>query len=436
MTDSKLPQQNNLKKEDGNYEPIESSDIQAHAFSMSQDSSYNIQKIFPDNVISEQQLVLVLTGSVHEINQVRQRIIETHLQKISEDKTLVISSIQEGSIKIKAMPLSLKKLQELFESGKLIEILGIPIEYIYYFDQKQEDEKSNLIKDILENGAFGKDLTSTDFKEANLAGADLSGCDLSGSDLSGANLEGANLLYVNLSHTIIDSKTKLDRKWLLVWKIANQQVQKRRLMNADLAYTYLINADLSDANLSDANLSDANLEGANLEGANLEGANLTDANLESAELDSANLNNAILTNADLNYADLSHTDFKRADLSNADLSNANLSNANLNGANLESANMIRANFSDAKLQGSNLNKAYFSGANLIRADLRRANLSNAHLDAAYLISADLRHANLSNAYLDGANFKGANVENTRFANNPGISEQMKDDLICRGAIFS
>ncbi|MGB6299506.1 MAG: pentapeptide repeat-containing protein [Rivularia sp. (in: cyanobacteria)] len=52
-----------------------------------------------------------------------------------------------------------------------------------------------------------------------------------------------------------------------------------------------------------------------------------------------------------------------------------------------------------------------------------------------MISADLRSANLRNTFLDAANLKGANVENTSFGNNPGISQQVKDDLIRRGAIF-
>ncbi|MGB6299983.1 MAG: pentapeptide repeat-containing protein [Rivularia sp. (in: cyanobacteria)] len=52
-----------------------------------------------------------------------------------------------------------------------------------------------------------------------------------------------------------------------------------------------------------------------------------------------------------------------------------------------------------------------------------------------MISADLRSANLRNTFLDAANLKGANVENTSFGNNPGISPQVKDDLIRRGAIF-
>lgn len=398
---------------------------------------------YQDNA-SRQRLVFVLAGALDRINPVRMRIIETHLRKVSGDTQLIVTDIEAQSIKLKASFSSLEKLQKLFIAGKLLEVLGIPIENVYLSDEtKQECDRDNqdnlesslsLVRDILENGAFGKDLTNADLKSVNLTGADLGGCDLSGANLEKANLEAANLFYVNLKGTIIDSHTKLDRKWLLVWQIVNQQVDKK-LIGVDLSCSYLVNAKLNGANLHNTNFSDANLEGINLECANLTNTNLANTNLESALLKKANLSNANLSNTDLSYADLSGSCIKAANLINADLSNANLSSANLQRAKLNGANLIRANFTDANLKGASLIKTYLSGANLIRVDFRGANLSNAHLDAACLISADLRNANLRNAFLDAANFKGANVENTCFGNNPGISQQIKDDLIRRGAIF-
>lgn len=421
MMDSNLPEQKDFEANGGNgCEPIE---------------SYYIQDDSVKNAVQE-QLVFVLAGSVHEINPVRLRIIETHLRKISGYTRITVTDIQAGSIKIKGSLLYLEKLQDLFAEGKLLEVLGIPIQDIYFLsDRTKDNEKSCLVRDILENGAFGKDLTNVDFKRANLAGADLSSSDLNGANLEGTNLEGANLLYVNLLNTTIDAKTKLDDKWLLVWKIVNGLVEKKKLTGADFTFTYLVNADFSGAIVCNANFENANLEGINFSGANLRGVNFSDTNLEGADFSGANLSNANLTNADLSYANLTEADLRCANLINSDLSNANVSNANLCDAILNNANLIRANFSDAQLRGTNLIKTYLSGANLIRADLRRANLKNAHLDAAYLISADLRGANLNNAFLDAANFKGANVENTRFGNNPGISQQIKDDLIRRGAVF-
>ena len=172
--DSKLPEKNGLKTHGGNYcEPIESNYIQGNSVNTFNYESDDVSKI------RLEQLVFVLSGSVHEINPVRLRIIQTHLQKISVDARLTVSSLEQGSIKITGSLSSLEKLQELFAQGRLLEVLGIPIEYVYFLrDEKQdeyyqENQESALVRDILENGAFGKDLTGTDLKGVDLRNADL-----------------------------------------------------------------------------------------------------------------------------------------------------------------------------------------------------------------------------------------------------------------------
>ena len=69
------------------------------------------------------------------------------------------------------------------------------------------------------------------------------------------------------------------------------------------------------------------------------------------------------------------------------------------------------------------------GADLVLADLRGVNLVLADLRGANLISADLSFADLSGVYLSGAT-----VDNALFANNKGMDEKLKLDLIERGAI--
>ena len=54
---------------------------------------------------------------------------------------------------------------------------------------------------------------------------------------------------------------------------------------------------------------------------------------------------------------------------------------------------------------------------------------------ADLSRADLRVADLRDANLRDANLRGIQVEKTRFRNNLGITEELKKDLINRGAIF-
>ena len=92
--------------------------------------------------------------------------------------------------------------------------------------------------------------------------------------------------------------------------------------DANLARTYLADADLTDADLSgatlaDADLTDADLTGATLAGADLAGADLARANLTGADLTDAHLSSVNLTGATLTGADLSGADLADATLADA-----------------------------------------------------------------------------------------------------------------------
>ncbi len=112
------------------------------------------------------------------------------------------------------------------------------------------------------------------------------------------------------------------------------------------------------------------------------------------------------------------------------VSGAYLSGAYLSGAYLSGADLIGANLSDAYLRG-----AYLSSANLIGADLSGANLIGADLSGANLSNANLRGANLSGANLSNANLSNAEVNAAIFRDDQGISEELKQNLIARGAKF-
>lgn len=159
-----------------------------------------------------------------------------------------------------------------------------------------------------------------------------------------------------------------------------------------------------------ANLQKAKLNGANLQKANLSGANLSGANLSGANLSDAKLNGVWLIHANLSDADLAY-----ADLSDAVLSFANLS---------------RARLYDLKLRGAIFDGANLSGAILGAVDFRYADLRYADLSDADLSDADLIGTNLS-----GANLSDTIVENAQFGKNSGLTEDMKRDLIRRGAKF-
>lgn len=154
------------------------------------------------------------------------------------------------------------------------------------------------------------------------------------------------------------------------------------------------------ADLGGINLTKANLRGAKLSRANLTGANLFGANLNDAYLNDAYLNEAKLTGAKLTGADLS-----KAKLRGADLRGGSLSNANLSGSDL-------------------------SGADLSNADLGFTNLRNANLNGA-----NLRNAVLWATKLSGTNFDKTIVKGTKFGSGRELTEDQKQDLRQRGAIF-
>lgn len=128
--------------------------------------------------------------------------------------------------------------------------------------------------------------------------------------------------------------------------------------------------------------------------------------------------------------DLAGGNLMATNLSNINLSGANLFRVNLRGSELDDADLSSANLQGAKLSGADLSGAYLSEANLSFVDLHRASLALANLSGANLENANLLEANLSNV-----NLSGAKVANAKFGENPGITEEMKQNLQQRGAIF-
>ncbi|MGB5968945.1 MAG: DUF4114 domain-containing protein [Spirulinaceae cyanobacterium] len=96
-------------------------------------------------------------------------------------------------------------------------------------------------------------------------------------------------------------------------------------------------------------------------------------------------------------------------------------------------------FADIKARGKKLKKVlrtFILEPILTPSGLRgRINLDKANLQGANLQLANLQGANLQEANLQGANLQGANLLNAQLGNNQGISEEMKVNLIRRGAIF-
>ena len=210
----------------------------------------------------------------------------------------------------------------------------------------------------------------------------------------------------------------------VLWRSDTQvQLQPHPPSNSDSSQILDIIARIAKAETDDF------LELATLAGLNptedFVGAKLLGINLNGADLSGANWRRVYLRGADLCDIDLSSADLNEASLGGADLSGAYLSDADLGGANLRRASLALANLSGAYLAGADLSEVNLSNANLSDTNLNKANLAGADLTGAGIVLANLSDVEIS----------GAKVENTRFKDNPGLTEQMKRDLQQRGAIF-
>ncbi|MEM1394250.1 MAG: pentapeptide repeat-containing protein [Cyanobacteria bacterium P01_H01_bin.150] len=272
MPDSKLPEQRDIKTEGGNYaEHINGNYIQADTVNVYGQNGCDTRNVATQKVAGKKQLAFVLTGTIGDVDKAKLRAIQAHLRKISGDAELTIIDVEEGSIRLKleGSPEGLKKLQELFESEELTEVLGIPVKDVYFTSNEIEDfeentengDKFRLVQEILKNGAVGRDLSDVDLSGANLGSVNLNRVNLSNSNLSGVNFSGdsfGDYMFIGAN------------------------LSRSNLSCADLSSANLSRANLSRANLSNANLSNANLSNADLNGANLSGTNLSGASVENA----------------------------------------------------------------------------------------------------------------------------------------------------------
>ena len=264
--------------------------------------------------------VFSFTGSFekNKINVAKLKVIEATLREITGDVSLQIVDIEEGSIKLilEGSQEGLEQLEQLFKSGRLNQLLDIPIEDVSFVDAKAyKDNKKRL--------AF------------TVAG-----------DVTQSEIEALKAAFIETPN---QNNIKIDNKPRLV-----QEILKR-----DLRWN-LNGADLSDSNLRDANLRDANLRGANLQNVNFIIANLSGADLVGADLRNAHL---VLTN--LSYANLS-----TANLSGADIRCSNLSCANLSGTNLSGTNLRYVRFDNTRFGNANIENARFGNNIGISLEMR------------------------------------------------------------------
>jgi uncharacterized protein YjbI with pentapeptide repeats len=180
-----------------------------------------------------------------------------------------------------------------------------------------------------------------------------------------------------ISFYAINRRAWLGKVTLTGSGLANQDLSRFDLVDANLRSAYLGGTNLKGAMLNRADLSMAGLANANLIGANLEGANLRRAFLQSARLTGVNAKSAKFQDAVLDSAHL-----EEAVLVDANMEEAIMSGANLRAANLEMADLRRASLQGAYLQYANLTRAALDQANLQGANLQNATVTQRQIDAA------------------------------------------------------
>ncbi|NEN91889.1 MAG: pentapeptide repeat-containing protein [Okeania sp. SIO3H1] len=416
------------------------------------------------NIKAEAQISFMISGTGDKKLKTTLKALEKHLQGLADDVTMTIIDVDEGSLKfvLQGTPEGLERIERLFNSGELTEIFEVPIESVEFIEPEKEklaftitgdisytdvaklkaavtgvDEKELLIKKIRTyRGKEKLNLRGADLRGAYLIRADLSEANLSGADLSGAGLRGAYLIRADLSEANL-SGAYLSEAYLSGADLSGAYLNGAYLNGAYLSEAYLSRAYLIRADLSGADLREADLSGADLSGAYLKRTSINEnTNLESKwrvvwKIVNEGGQNLDLREADLRGADLRVADLRGAYLIRADLIGADLRGADLRGAYLSGAYLIRADLSGADLSG-----AYLIRADLSEADLSGADLSGAYLRGANLSGADLSEADLSRAYLSRAELEKSIVINTKFSSNSqGMNEQLKQDLIQKGAIF-
>ena len=79
------------------------------------------------------KFTLVLTGTIDSIDRPMVEAILEHLKKVSSDASMTLIRTEEGSIRLifECSPTGLERLKDLFQSGQLIEVGGLPIEAMF-----------------------------------------------------------------------------------------------------------------------------------------------------------------------------------------------------------------------------------------------------------------------------------------------------------------
>ena len=94
----------------------------------------NLLAFSPSSKKHGKRLVLVLTADIDEIHKPLVEAIVAHLQKLSGDSSLTLTSIEVGSVKLifDGSDEGFARIESLVQSGQLTELNGFPIQNVHY----------------------------------------------------------------------------------------------------------------------------------------------------------------------------------------------------------------------------------------------------------------------------------------------------------------
>lgn len=103
-----------------------------------------------EDKLNRAKYVMILSTTVDEVDKPLVEAIVTHLRQISRDTSLTLQRIEAGSLKlfIESSDDGFKRLEELFQTGELVAIMGITVQDIK-LDQEESSVSRGLAQQIL-----------------------------------------------------------------------------------------------------------------------------------------------------------------------------------------------------------------------------------------------------------------------------------------------
>ena len=285
-------------------------------------------------------------------------------------------------------------------------------------------EKTKLNNALLDSAYLNNaklqytDLTNAQFKSANLQGAKLNHSTLHFASLVNAKLQGADLSQANFNLTdmkgsIIDNKTKINRKWKLIHDINTKGAKDSQLDGIDFSGAVLTFADFEGASLNKAIFNGANLSQANFKNACLEGASFLKTNirtkLDGAYFSGANLKGAIFKEASLICTNFTGEVPQSTNLTEITFEEVYFADTEFQNVLLEKADFIRAIFQGVNFCLANLSEAKFDSCSYERAEFKQANLDKT------IFTGSLKGTDFRNSNFQSANFKNADKTGSQFS---------------------